>query len=349
MSLLRLLGFLIAVTLLMLAVSRFRRRALRLSDALIMGGLAGALGFVAIAPSSVDPLLSELGFPPGDARRVIGVLVVTTLVVLVLLMRAFARADSLEKSLGDYADRVAARWFVKENEPLLSSIRDKVTLVIPALDEEESLPKVLGEVPRVIGDLDVEVIVVSDGSTDDTERVAEEHGALIAGRDLRRGQGATVTLGYRLALLRNPRVIATCDADGQYDPAELPRLVQPIIDGDADVVHGSRALGEYEAPLLGRSQGIKVFAWVTSRLARTTITDPASGFRAFTPEALSRLRFREDQFHASEVTLAAAKLGLRVKEVPINFRERAAGTSKKPPLFRYGYGYTRTLFRTWLG
>ena len=78
-----------------------------------------------------------------------------------------------------------------------------------------------------------------------------------------------------------------------------------------------------------------------------TITD-ASGFTAFSPVALHALELRENQFHASEVTIAAAKLGMRVREVPCTFRARIEGSSKKPPFLRYGYGYTRTLLRTWL-
>ena len=155
--------------------------------------------------------------------------------------------------------------------------------------------------------------------------------------------------GYHMALQRGADIVATVDADGQYDPLELPQLVRPILDGEADVAHGSRMLGEYAKPIFGRSQGVRVFAWLTTRMAGHRITDPASGFRAFSAEALRQLEFRENQFHASEVTVAAAKAGLRVKEVPCTFRERHSGNSKKPPLLRYGWGYARSLIRTWLG
>lgn len=347
MILLRVFGLIVALLLLALIVQRFRRRSLRLADAVIMGALAAALALVALTPSSVDPLLRELGFPPGDARRVIGVLVMSNILTFVLLLRAFGKTDQLEEKMGDHADRVAARWFQREYGAVGPS-RDVIVVVIPALNEEDALPDVMGMIPSEIEGLKVETLVVSDGSSDRTEEVARKHGALVVGRDLRRGQGAAVALGYRMALLRGARVIATVDADGQYDPLELPQLVAPILHGEADVVHGSRALGAYERPLLGRAQGLKVFSWLTSRMTNVTITDPASGFRAFSPEALAVLEFREHQFHASEVTVAACKLGLRVKEVPCTFRERFAGTTKKPPLFRYGYGYTRTLLKTWL-
>jgi hypothetical protein len=348
MILLRVFGFIVAVGLLVLIGRRFRRRSLRLSDAIIMGLLATGVAVVALAPSSVDPILRELGFPPGDARRVIGVLVISNILTFVLLLHAFGKTDLLEEKLGDHADRVAARWFEEEYGAVEGAARDKILVVIPALNEEEALPDVMSKIPSPIEGLNVEVLVVSDGSSDRTERVAREHGALVVGRDLRRGQGAAVALGYRMALLRKAKVVATLDADGQYDPLELPQLVQPILAGEADVVHGSRVLGAYERPIFGRSQGLKVFAWMTSRITKTTITDPASGFRAFTREALGVLEFREHQFHASEVTVAASKNGLRVKEVPCTFRERFAGSTKKPPLFRYGYGYTRALFKTWL-
>ncbi|HZK51691.1 MAG TPA: DUF2304 family protein [Actinomycetota bacterium] len=288
MIVLRFLGFAVALTLVILAARGFSRRSLRLPDALIMVGIGLSLGFVSIAPSAVDPLLRELGFPPGDARRVIGVLVLSNILVFVLLLRAFANTDRLERRFGDFTDRIAARKFGEEFGPDVNPKgTGKLAVVIPALNEATSLPDVLALVPHQVQGLEVECIVVSDGSTDQTEDVARKHGALIVRRDLRRGQGAAVALGYRIALVRGASVVATLDADGQYDPLELPQLVKPILDGEADVVHGSRILGDYESPIKGRQQGVKVFAWITSALARSKITDPASGFRAFSSEALN--------------------------------------------------------------
>jgi hypothetical protein len=351
MNVLRIVGFLVAALILLLVIRRRRRGTLRLADTIIMTVLALALGIVSVVPSVVDPVLRVLGFPPGNARRVIGLLVLSNILTYVLLLRAFAKTDRLEQTLGEYADRVAARHFEGEygSQSRGGSDRRKLAVVVPALNEESSLPAVLKDVADEIEGLKTEVIVVSDGSTDSTERVAEEFGALVVRRDLRRGQGAAVRLGYRMALVRGADIVATVDADGQYDPLELPQLIRPILDDEADVAHGSRSLGAYERPLFGRSQGIKVFAWLTSRLARSPITDPASGFRAFTADALHILEFRENQFHASEVTVAAAKAGFRVKEVPCTFRERFAGTTKKPGLMKYGWGYARSLIRTWLG
>jgi hypothetical protein len=347
---LRIVGLVVAVALLASTGLRWRRRRLRLTDALIIGALALGLAVISVIPAVVDPILRVLGFPPGDARRAIGLLLLSNILVYVLILRSYAKTDRLEDLLGDYADRLASRHFVWDyGEKDSESVGGKLAVVIPALNEETALPAVMSDIPSQVDGMTVEVIVVSDGSIDSTERIAKEHGALVVGRDLRRGQGAAVALGYRMALLRGADVVATLDADGQYDPLELPQLIKPIIDGQADVVHGSRMLGQYHQPLFGRSQGIKVFARLTSLMARSPITDPASGFRAFSADALLKLQFRERQFHASEVTVAAAKQGLRVREVPCTFRERSHGETKKPPLFKYGLGYARSLLRTWLG
>src|SRR5688500_7606569 len=114
--LLRILGLLVAAVVLGLVVSRVRRRSLTLGDALILGSVAVGLTVVAIVPSVVDPLLTELGFPPGDERRVVGVLVLSNLLTFVLLFRAFAKTNQLEHRLGDYADRIASRMFAAAHE-----------------------------------------------------------------------------------------------------------------------------------------------------------------------------------------------------------------------------------------
>jgi hypothetical protein len=350
MIFLRILGFIVAAGLLTSVVRRRRRGGLSLPDTVIYAALALALATIAVVPAIVDPMLKLLGFPPGNERRVIGVLLVSNILTYILILRSFAKTDRVEGILGDYADRLAARHFAWEYQKEgWDTGGPKLCVVVPALNEEGSLPQVLPLVPKEVEGLPVEIIVVSDGSADGTEQVAKEHGALVVGRDLRRGQGAAVALGYRVAISRGATVVATLDADGQYDPLELPQLIRPILEGDADVVHGSRVLGEYERPLFGRSHGVKVFARLTSIIAKHPITDPASGFRAFRADALEHLEFREKQFHASEVTIAAAKQGLRVREVACTFRERAHGHTKKPPLLQYGWGYARSLLRTWLG
>jgi len=242
---LHIVGLVVAAGLMASVLMRWRRGRLRRNDVIIMSVLSLGLAVISIAPSVVQPLLNVLGFPAGESRRVIGVLVISNILVYFLILRSYAKTDRVEGLLSELADRLAFRHFSWEN-PGADGFRErgKLVVVIPALNEQSSLPEVLGAIPKQIEGLDAQVVVVSDGSTDDTERVARDWGAIVVGRDLRRGQGAAVSLGYRVGLALGADIVATVDADGQYDPLEIARLVRPILDVEADVVHGSRVLGE---------------------------------------------------------------------------------------------------------
>jgi hypothetical protein len=142
--------------------------------------------------------------------------------------------------------------------------------------------------------------------------------------------------------------VVTIDADGQHDPKEMQSLVEPLLDGSADMVQGSRVLGSFERESGTRSLGVKVFARLLSALSRTKITDPSTGYRAMTAEILRKLDLKQDQFYVSEIILDAARKGSQVIEVPITLRRRASGDSKKPDTVRYAWGFSKAILRTWL-
>jgi glycosyltransferase involved in cell wall biosynthesis len=236
------------------------------------------------------------------------------------------------------------RWEREEQAPAFGAL----AVVMPAYNEADNLPSVLQEMPDRVLDLPVVPIVVADGSTDDTEATARQLGAIVIRRDLRRGSGAAVRLGYQVALRSGAQIVVTIDADGQHDPAEMERLVGPILEGKADMVQGSRVLGHFEVESKARKHGVQFFSKLLSALSRTKITDPSNGYRAVASEALTRLDLRQDQFYVSEMILEAARAGVRVVEVPITVRRRASGTTKKPTTFRYAWGFSRAIVRTWL-
>jgi glycosyltransferase involved in cell wall biosynthesis len=201
--------------------------------------------------------------------------------------------------------------------------------------------------PEEMCGLPVVPIVIADGCTDTTERRSRSLGAIVIRRDLRRGSGAAVRLGYRVALSAGAKVVVTLDADGQHDPKEMQSLVEPLVEGTADMVQGSRVLGTFEMESNVRGWGVKVFAKLLTTLGRTRITDPSTGYRAMTAQALRRLDLRQDQFYVSEVILDASRKGLDVVEVPITLRRRAAGATKKPTSLRYAWGFSKAIVRTW--
>ncbi|MCG8558101.1 MAG: glycosyltransferase family 2 protein [Proteobacteria bacterium] len=200
----------------------------------------------------------------------------------------------------------------------------RLDVVIPALNEEAALPSVLAEMPGFVR----RVVVADNGSSDRTAAVAQEGGAQVV-REARRGYGSACLKA--LARLRRdpPDVVAFLDADRSDDPGEMPRLVAPIEAGEADLVIGSRTLGRCEAGALSPHQraGNRVACLAMRWLYGVRYTD-LGPFRAVRWQALERLEMRDRDFGWTvEMQAKAARLGLRVLEVPVSYRKRI-GTSK---------------------
>ena len=224
-----------------------------------------------------------------------------------------------------------------------------VAIVIPAYNEGPTVAAVVAEIPSEIAGLPTEVIVVVDGATDDTAAQAASAGALVCDVPVNRGQGVVFKLGYWLARTRGAEVIATIDADGQYDPLELERLVAPIVEDRADFVNGSRRLGTEMTTDPVRHAGVVFFGGLVSILLRQRITDPACGIRAMRASVSKAIRLDQSQYQTSEVLIAAAMNGFRVIEVPTMMRDRPAGATgtKKGPNLLYGVWFARAIFNTW--
>ena len=124
------------------------------------------------------------------------------------------------------------------------------------------------------------VLVVDDGSRDGTGDVAAEHGAVVARHVINRGGGAALRTGYRLMVDSGAEIVVTLDADGQHLPSEMERLVKPVLDGEVDVAHGSRVLGQADRNHFARELGIVFFNRLVSLITRTHVTDCSNGYRA---------------------------------------------------------------------
>jgi glycosyltransferase involved in cell wall biosynthesis len=222
-----------------------------------------------------------------------------------------------------------------------------VVVVIAAYNEEDAVGEVVRSIPAEPAGLAGRVLVVVDGATDATAERAREAGALVSDVPVNRGQGAALRLGYLLARRGGARFIATIDADGQYDPADLHRVLAPLVEGRADFVTGSRVLGTALTTDRTRLFGVTVFARVISLLTGRRITDPANGLRAMRAEVTARVRLEQPQYQASELLIGAIAQGFRVVEVPTTMRERAAGTTKKGRNLAYGIRFGRVVLGTW--
>jgi glycosyltransferase involved in cell wall biosynthesis len=245
------------------------------------------------------------------------------------------------------ADRItdeALGAFVAEYGP---GPRASIAVVVPAFNEAATVARVVAAIPARIAGLATETIVIDDGSTDSTASEARAAGALVARLAVNLGQGRALRLGYRVARQGGVTLIATIDADGQFDPAELPALIAPLVAGTADFVTGSRRLGRTEATDPVRKVGLVAFSVLIRVLTGAPITDPATGLRAFRTEVTERVPLRQTQYQASELLIGAIAHGFRVEEVPATVYARGSGTSKKGGNFSYGIRFALAVLTTW--
>jgi hypothetical protein len=205
-----------------------------------------------------------------------------------------------------------------------------VLVVIAAYNEEDSLGVVLEAIaPEVLG-VAVDTLVIDDGSIDATATVAEKYNGVRLARLTRNcGHGVALRLGYQLAAEGGAEYIVTLDADMQWDPAEMPTVLAPLLDGQADFVLGSRVLGRAETDDPFRQAGVHVFARLVSFLTGVEVTDTSTGYRAMRTEVPQQVPQKQVQYQTSELLIGAICHGYRVTERPITMHKRFAGESKR--------------------
>ncbi len=344
---LRTAGLIAALAFLALTLRAYRGRRIGNGDLLLrLVVFVLPLLVLSVAPGLVGGALDEFAFHKGGGRRIIGS---TILAVALLYLFSFTlsnRGERTRRDLTRLIENLALEQFLASGHP--EAFAGGIAVVIPAYNEGANIGRVLASLPPEVLGLRLHPIVVDDGSTDATVERARAAGAAAVHLPLNRGQGAALRTGYRLALSTGAEVVVTMDADGQHQPSELPRLLEPLVAGQADVVNGSRVLGQADPSHAARTLGIRVFAWLLSLLTWSHVSDPACGYRAVRASALRQLEFRQDQFHNSEFIVEASKHRLRSIEVPVTVSQRLSGASKKPPHFRYGMGFANALVRAWL-
>jgi glycosyltransferase involved in cell wall biosynthesis len=199
--------------------------------------------------------------------------------------------------------------------------------IIPAFNEAEAIGQVVDEVLAFDSDLDV--LVVDDASHDGTRERAQQHGARVVRLPFNLGIGGAVQAGFRYAAEKGYDVVVRVDGDGQHDPAELGPLLDVVLSGRADICVGSRfAGGEGYRSSAARRIGIRVLARTVSLLTRQRVTDTTSGFQVLNRKAIEL--FAQDYPHdypEVEAAVMMHKHRLRLLELPVRMRERAAGRS----------------------
>ena len=211
----------------------------------------------------------------------------------------------------------------------------RALVVMPALNEGRGIRRVIESVRR---QTDADVLVVDDGSVDDTASEARAAGALVASHAVNLGYGAALQTGYRYALRHGYQAVVQLDADGQHDPACIPRLLAGL--ATADVVVGSRFLdGSSYVPPRSRRLGMWLFGRIAALLSGKRVTDPTSGFQAISGDALrfyAHERYPAD-YPDADVLAMVVRAGLRLAEVPVTMRPPAGGKSMHAGLLKPMY------------
>lgn len=203
----------------------------------------------------------------------------------------------------------------------------KSLVILPAFNEAESLETLLVELAREAPEVDV--LVVSDGSTDSTASVARCHGARVLELPVNLGVGGAVQAGCAYALEHGYKYAIRIDADGQHPPSAIPSMLAELQKGDADVITASRFLGNsLRVSSRFRSLGIAMLARFLSAICHTTITDPTSGFQGVNQLALQLFaRSYPFDYPEPEALALLSRLGFRFREIGVQFRKRIAGKS----------------------
>lgn len=198
--------------------------------------------------------------------------------------------------------------------------------VIPAKNAVATVGSVVAGLRRSVPD--VVVIVVDDGSSDETGEAARAAGAVVVRHTVNRGKGAALETGFDEALRRGAEVVLAMDADGQHDPTDAPRLLAAL--SDADLVIGSREGDRAGMPWLRKATN-DVTTWWVSHLAGQRLEDSQSGFRAVRASVLRAVRPRSRRFeYESELLIGAARAGFRIVPVPVPTRYNAPGSHIDP-------------------
>jgi glycosyltransferase involved in cell wall biosynthesis len=268
-------------------------------------------GSLWLVGASAALLALMLAWPPGPGGLVLALLAAIAVVTLAVVLRQWV---------------AAARPL-----PSQAATGGRLAVILPARNECAAIGEVLRRIPRpdlAAAGWSPFVVVVDDGSCDDTGAVARRAGAdLVVRHESGRGLGAALRSGLGQARRHGADAAVYLDADGEYDPAQMLRLLAPIRAGEADYVLGSRFRGRREGMCWQRTLGNRGFTWLTCMLAGRRLTDAQTGYRAFSRRALERAEIVHDYNYAQVLTLDLLRKRIGLAEVPIDYRVRRSGRS----------------------
>ena len=228
----------------------------------------------------------------------------------------------------------------------------KLVVALPALNEERTIHDVIQRIPKEMpGITKIIALVINDGSTDKTTEEAERAGAVVVEHGHNQGVGAAFQTGVRWAIQNGADIYCSIDSDGQFDPGDIPALIDPVVSGRAEFTTASRFKDKALKPEMPtvKYYGNWMMSFIISQLCRKRFYDVSCGMRAYSRKALLTLNLVGAFTYTQEVFLNLAFKGIRIEEVPTKVRGvREFGKSRVASnLFRYAYQTLKIIFRVY--
>jgi len=346
MSLLRFSGLIVAFLAFIVIFFRLRRHSENRVDVAVLSIFGFFMLMVSLFPGLLTLPAEVLSLDHHERGRLLTLLIMSSGSLWFLLIYERGKSKYLSAGFDRLVRAMAVDKFILSHHDHLIG-ENSILIVIPAYNEGENLARILPTLPTTILDVPVFLLIVDDGSSDYTASLCRRLNVPCARHLINRGGGAALRVGFDIALHIKPRVIVTMDGDGQHRPEDLEKLVAPILDKNADIVIGSRMLGDMERYSRLRYWGVVLFGKFISLILGQKVTDPASGYRALNPAILNICELNQDQYHTAELIIEAVKHNLCLNEQPVLIKQRISGKSKKGKNVKYALYFFKTIIRTW--
>ena len=227
---------------------------------------------------------------------------------------------------------------------------EQIVASICAYEEEGNIGGVLEKMPTSIDGKAYTTLVVVDGGDDRTAEIARSFpGVVVIEFPVNLGHGVALQVTYRYCIDHDVKYIVTLDADGQNDPAEIPQVLAPLLNDQADFVVASRRLGVDKTTDRFRKSGVFFFSYIMNRMTGARLTDTSTGYRGLRVTMMADVldRLTQEQYQTAELLITCLKRGWRSAEVPTIWYPRHSGTTKKGKNWLFGFRYARVVFGTW--
>ena len=225
----------------------------------------------------------------------------------------------------------------------------KLIIQIPCFNEAENIGKTISEIPKTFSGVDsVEILVIDDGSVDNTAEIAKSCGASVVRISNNSGLANAFRTGLQEALIKNADLIVNTDADNQYNSGDIQKLIQPILEGKADMVVGARNIDSIKEFSLFKKILQKFGSAVLRLFSSTKVADAPSGFRAFSKNAALKLNVFDNYTYTMETLIQAGAKGLNVLSVPIGVNSQTRKSRLVKNIFDYVFKSVKTMLRMFI-